>query len=44
MTNLTENARIMKTEEASRGLSKGFDKVKKAIEEQTTKLFQLTIN
>lgn len=38
------NARIMKTEEASRGLSKGFDKVKKAIEEQITKLFQLTIN
>lgn len=33
------NARIMKTEEASRGLSKGFDKVKRVFEEQTSKLF-----
>ena len=33
------NARIMKTEEASRGLSKGFDKVKEIIVERTSQLF-----
>ena len=33
------NARITKTEEASRGLSKGFDKVKEIIEERTASLF-----